>query len=568
MLLTSAQIISKYCLPTHSRELPHVTKSIDAFLDVFSPSWSFAEIFSKSGSLHLMQYVSSKEPSRSMDPFYRRYLFNRTTWFAAERRDLDAVKWLVESFLPQEFLTKVVNGAAAGGHVKILQWLFDKCYDRACWGGIEMCRALINEHFEAVEWLKRNAPPRRECMNEIMQAAGKAGNVDIIWWLYEEHGVDAEDALWSAQMESKYDTARWIFENCEMEYPTIDWQDAARCGDLEFLKFAYSLENGCPNKDAMHAAAASGRLDVLEWLYSEVGLPLRSEAARYAARNGHLQVVKWFKDNDCPGWEIGIMNAAATGGHLKILKWLRENCNDECNVSTMNRAVRGGYVDVVKWLNDNYTIGELSAFVMYTAARLGHLEVVKWLHTNGCEGSAAAMDGAARFGHLEIVKWLQQNRTEGCTVQAMNWAAESGHLDVVKWLHANRTEGCTTRAMDAAARSGHVSVVKWLHFNRSEGCTRDAMTQAIRNGNFEIALFLDENRSEGFNSQTTLLEHPCLELTQWLLSKYPEQIDGWTFALPAWDWHFSDWCRQVDFQQTPEAITEWICDSSVVRRST
>ncbi|KAG6966215.1 hypothetical protein JG688_00006865 [Phytophthora aleatoria] len=382
MLLTSAQIIGRYCLPTYCGELPHVTQCIDAFLDVFSPLWNFAEIFSKCGSLHLMQYVANKEPSRSMDPFYRRYLFNRITWFAAERGDLDAVKWLVESFLPHDFLTKVVNGAAAGG-------------------------ALINSHLEAVEWLKRNAPPRRECLKEIMQAAGKAGNVDIIWWLYEEHDVDAEDALWSAQIEAKWNTAQWIFETCEMEDPTVDWKGAARCGELEFLKFAFSLEIGCPNKDAMHAAAAAGRLGVLEWLYYVVGLPLRSEAARNAARNGHLQVVKWFKENDCPGWDLGIMNAAATGGHLKILQWLRENCSDECNVSTMHRAIRGGHLDVMEWLNNNYTIDELSAFVMYTAARLGHLEVVKWLHAHQCEGSAAAMDGAARFGHLEIVKWLQ-----------------------------------------------------------------------------------------------------------------------------------------------------------------
>ncbi|KAF1791640.1 Ankyrin repeat-containing domain [Phytophthora cactorum] len=446
MLLTSAQIIGRYCLPTYCGELPHVTQCIDAFLDVFSPLWNFAEIFSKCGSLHLMQYVANKEPSRSMDPFYRRYLFNRTTWFAAERGDLDAVKWLVESFLPHDFLTKVVNGAAAGGHVEILHWLFDNYHGRACWGGIEMCRALINSHLEAVEWLKRNAPPRRECLKEIMQAAGKAGNEDIIWWLYESttlmqktHCGVLRSKRNGIPLSGYLKLARWKTRRCcSMRRTRVP-------------KIAFSLEIGCPNKDAIHAAAAAGRLGVLEWLHYVVGLPLRSEAARNAARNGHLQVVKWFKENDCPGWDLGIMNAAATGGHLKILQWLRENCSDECNVSTMHRAIRGGHLDVMEWLNNNYTIDELSAFVMYTAAR---------------------------------------------------------------------------------------------------------------NGNFEMVLFLDRHRSEGFNSQAILLEHPCLELTQWLISKYPEQIDGWTIALPTWDWHFSGWCRQVNLQQTPETTTEWTCDSS------
>ncbi|KAG7389832.1 hypothetical protein PHYPSEUDO_009345 [Phytophthora pseudosyringae] len=291
LLLTSARVVSRYCLPTYGCELPHVTQRIDAFLDVFSRSWNFAEAFSSCGSLHLMRYVASKEEvaPHPMDPFHRRFLFNRTTWFAAERGDLEAVRWLVGRYLPHEFLTKAVNGAAAGGHVEVLQWLFDNCYERACWGGIEMCRALANGHRDAVEWLRMNAPPRRESLGDVMQAAGKAGDVDAIRWLYEEHSADAEEALWTAQMQSKWGVAQWVLENCEMEYPTVNWSAAARCGELEFLKLGYSLHVGRPSNDAVHAAAAGGHLAVLEWLHGVVDLPLRSEAARNAAENGHLE---------------------------------------------------------------------------------------------------------------------------------------------------------------------------------------------------------------------------------------------------------------------------------------
>lgn len=472
---------------------------------------------------------------------------------------------MVERYLPHEFLTKVVNGAAAGGQVEILQWLYDDHYDRACWGGVEMCRALTNGHSEAAQWLRTNTSPRPESLKKIMQAAGTAGNVDVIWWLYEDHYAVAEDALWSAQLGSKWGTVRWIFENCELEDPTIHWSAAARCGELTFLKYAYALDVGRPNKDTMHAAATGGHLDVLEWLHSVVGLPLRSEAARNAAENGHLEVVQWIRDNGCPGWEDGIMNAAASGGHLDVLTWLHDNCSEVCDASTMYRAARSGSLDVVEWVNDHYMWEDSSGFAMYTAARSGRLEIVKWLHANRTECSTAVMDGTARFGHLEVLKWLQLNRTEGCTVQAMNWAAGNGHLEIVKWLHDMRSEGCSAKAMDEAASNGHLAVVKWLHYNRSEGCTRDAMTKAIKNGNFEVVLFLAEHRSEGFDFEVTVLHIPCLELTQWLLANYPEQMDGWVFVIPSWDWHFSEWCREINLQRTPEAVTAWICDSAVLR---
>ncbi|GMF65276.1 unnamed protein product [Phytophthora lilii] len=208
------------CLPSTCGDLPHVTQCIDAFLDVFSWRWNLEETFTKTGSLHLMQYVASKESQRNaIDPFYRTYLFNRVTWFAAQRGDLDTVWWLVEEYLPHEFLTKVVNGAAAGGHLDILQWLYENNYDRAEWGGIEMCRALTNGHSEVVEWLKNHAPPRSESLTKVMQAAGRAGNVNIIWWLYSDNDIDAEEALWSAQLELKWVSAKWNFRKLRVGRP-------------------------------------------------------------------------------------------------------------------------------------------------------------------------------------------------------------------------------------------------------------------------------------------------------------------------------------------------------------
>ncbi|KAE9333625.1 hypothetical protein PF008_g14357 [Phytophthora fragariae] len=137
---------------------------LNDFLDDFSADCTIADAYKRTNSVRLMQYVAAREDPDEMDPFYRRWLFNKTTEMAAARGDLQSLQWLVESYLPDEFLTKAVAAAAANGHLPVLEWLFERHRDRGYWGNTEMCGALTNGHVKVVEWLRTHAAPRSECL--------------------------------------------------------------------------------------------------------------------------------------------------------------------------------------------------------------------------------------------------------------------------------------------------------------------------------------------------------------------------------------------------------------------
>ncbi|KAE9333630.1 hypothetical protein PF008_g14359 [Phytophthora fragariae] len=218
-----------------------------------------------------MQYVAAREDPDEMDPFYRRWLFNKTTEMAAARGDLQSLQWLVESYLPDEFLTKAVAAAAANGHMSVLEWLFETHHDRGYWGNTEMCGALTNGHVKVVEWLRTHAAPRAECMTEVMDAAAGAGFLDIVTWLYDEHKKNRREgctaiAMTRALMRAHFDVvlflhanrledfsflgttfvrhscielAQWLLchyadklDGCEFEVPTSNWRFNEWCAKV------------------------------------------------------------------------------------------------------------------------------------------------------------------------------------------------------------------------------------------------------------------------------------------------------------------------------------------------
>ncbi|KAG6590842.1 uncharacterized protein IUM83_19096 [Phytophthora cinnamomi] len=241
-MLTSARVVTNCCLP-HG-ELPHVMSLVNEFLDDFSTDCTITDAYKRTNSVRFMQYVAVREDPDEMNPFYRRWLFNKTTEMAAARGDLEALQWLVESYLPDEFLTKAVAAAAANGHLSILRWLFEMHRDRGYWGNTEMCGALTNSHAEVVEWLKTHAIPRPECMAEVMDAAAGAGCLDIVRWLHDEHKVSVRSALANAMNGRQWETSQWILEHGELVMPWINWDQPAKDGALSFLKFLHSHSIG------------------------------------------------------------------------------------------------------------------------------------------------------------------------------------------------------------------------------------------------------------------------------------------------------------------------------------
>ncbi|RLN72246.1 hypothetical protein BBJ28_00022150 [Nothophytophthora sp. Chile5] len=535
-VLTIVRLVCRDRLPISSGNLPHVARLLDAFLDELSDTLTLARGYLLSdGSLRLLQYLAAHERPTT-DPILRRWAFNDVVGCAAAKGDLETLQWLLESYLPDEFLTKAVAEAASGGHLNVLEWLWANHRSRGYWGSTEMGGAIRNKHSAVVTWLRDHTMPRPECAANLVDIAVRCGDLTTLQWLIERFDVDTNRALSVAAILHQWDVARWIVENCQMmAHPMAEssrhFRRAAGDGNLQFLKLVTSRKLWTPNGgtafEMISSAAAAGHLEVVKWLHEDLGINSAGNGYVKAAMGGHLEVLKFLHNNhlrngskrflldeaarsgflDVVQWlhaysyetsTTRAMDGAAQGGHLNVVQWLHEHRSEGCRSAAMHFAAANGHMDVVKWLHSHRSEG-CQETTLSLAAKCGNLDMVQWLHDNRHEGFSCpdAMDIAAGLGYLDVVKWLHENRGEGCTVRAMDEAAEFGHLEIVKWLHENRSEGCSVEAMDGAAKHGNLEMVKWLHDNRTEGCTKNAISSAAFGGHLNMVKWLCRNRSEG-----------------------------------------------------------------------
>ncbi|OWZ01784.1 LOW QUALITY PROTEIN: hypothetical protein PHMEG_00026769 [Phytophthora megakarya] len=202
----------RYCLPDNIGDLPHVTRQISAFLDTFSADWTMLIAYRKTRSFLWVKFVAARELPETQDPFYKRWLLNRTAELAASRGDLPTLQWLMEIYLPVELVDNVVEVAAAFGCLDILQWLYDHHTQRVHFGKAEMCGAIEDKHDDVVNWLWEHTVPAAEYRDKILWSAAEAGNMNILKWLCAEFNLDPIKALQPAIDGCNWKMACWINE--------------------------------------------------------------------------------------------------------------------------------------------------------------------------------------------------------------------------------------------------------------------------------------------------------------------------------------------------------------------
>lgn len=89
------------------------------------------------------------------------------------------------------------------------------------------------------------------------------------------------------------------------------WQDVAKKGRLDILKFFYSNKIGAPWEivHAMDIAAANGHLEVVKFLYTnKLYVEISYDTIMNSAINGHIDIVKFlyntYKDEGIPCWYL------------------------------------------------------------------------------------------------------------------------------------------------------------------------------------------------------------------------------------------------------------------------
>ncbi|KAG3131288.1 hypothetical protein PC128_g26627 [Phytophthora cactorum] len=428
----------------------------------------------------LASYAMEPVDSSMRNPHFQQSQFSQGVTTAVRTGNLELIELLSTHFTGCSVPTKALQVAALLGNHDVFQWFVTHREDTE-WDDSVVHHAVEGNHFELAQWLfERMASTRVRKIKRWAASAARKGNLDMIKWIWSlSENIKLQQAMQDAVDFGHLEVLEWIMQ-----------QLVADANGYSFCSI--DLDRACLNE---HIA-------VVEWVICHFPeLAYISFADWDAARVGQLDLVKLLHSNNVDGCSRSAIRSAAAHNNFDIVKWLisceHKSVLEIGSYFPIDGAACNGHFEMVKWLHE-HTPEACSHSAMDRAAARGDIDVVQWLHENRSEGcSTLAMDVAARVGNLQIVQWLSENRTEGCTTSAMDNAAYYGHIEVVKWLHDNRREGCTVDAMNLAARNGHLDVVKWLHLNRTEGCTTAAMDCAADRGHLDVVQWLAENRSEG-----------------------------------------------------------------------
>uniref|UniRef100_M4BCG1 Uncharacterized protein n=1 Tax=Hyaloperonospora arabidopsidis (strain Emoy2) TaxID=559515 RepID=M4BCG1_HYAAE len=90
--------------------------------------------------------------------------------------------------------------------------MWENHHEVGYWGGIELCGAIRNRHFQVVEWLQTHVSIQLECTRYIVNKAAAHGNLEIVKWLYESFDVALDDAVKKAALNCEWKVVRWILD--------------------------------------------------------------------------------------------------------------------------------------------------------------------------------------------------------------------------------------------------------------------------------------------------------------------------------------------------------------------
>ncbi|KAG7383357.1 hypothetical protein PHYPSEUDO_003737 [Phytophthora pseudosyringae] len=266
-----------------------------------------------------------------------------------------------------------------------------------------------------------------------------------------------------------------------------------------------------------------------------------------AAAAGHLAAVQWLVESYEPKENLTkTVAAAAANGHLHILQWLFDNHRGigYWGATEMCGALLNEHAGVVEWLREHAVPRQDSLKkVMEAAAAAGNMEVVGWLF-NDCHAKAEdALWSAQTSKQWGTARWILENC--GLVGPWIDWdlPAKDGALSFLQYLRSRSIGGPGFYTLQVAAWNGHLEIVEWLH--------RELRT----------------HRSEGFVFHRNSIIRLPLELMQWLIAHYVDNLHGCEFEVERCDWRFNDWCRDIKLRMAHqnELSVWWECSSETVR---
>jgi hypothetical protein len=164
---------------------------------------------------------------------------------------------------------------------------------------------------------------------------------DMPWGEKDYRGRVMDQAwfCWQVAQTNKLEFLKWAREVKQCEWDEWTITVAAFRGNLEMLKYCFSNDCPCDEKESCKLAAWKGHLDCLRFLFDKVkpSRDTEEKAAMQAACGGHVDILKYFVEERKVSDEVKsyCMYNAAKYGQIDCLKYLVEeakapldNCQD------------------------------------------------------------------------------------------------------------------------------------------------------------------------------------------------------------------------------------------------
>ncbi|AGO85235.1 Ankyrin repeat domain containing protein [Pandoravirus salinus] len=219
--------------------------------------------------------------------------------------------------------TNIMNSAAAGGHLDVVEFLHanrtDGCTAHAMDG------AAAGGHLDVVEFLHAN---RTEgCTPWAIVGAARGGHIDMVKWLYRNR------------------------PECAVP-PHAALDAAARYGHMDVILFLHERAQVPLTQSAMNEAIAKGHCNVAAYLHSHGINKCRPEDMDEAAGNGHLNMIHFLQQAGIARCTSMAMTLAAQSVHLDVVTFLHDNRTEGCT----KKALTSPNPQVVAFLRERYKV--------------------------------------------------------------------------------------------------------------------------------------------------------------------------------------------------------------------
>ncbi|KAE9342147.1 hypothetical protein PR003_g9627 [Phytophthora rubi] len=269
------------------------------------------------------------------EPHYNRWQFSQAMLQAVGRGDLVMVQWLLTHFPGCPVSSEVVEEAARGGHLWVLQLLeADSTHGGIQWSDRSVDEAARSGKWELnnlveVKWaIERGFRVRSITFPDCVEGEWQ-GRAEILRYLLDGGHVPVANiggiAAYRAARFGDLDFINWLAskykELIDVQYWTHAAENASEGGHLSVVQWVFMNVGGIVRGNgpsvAMFAAAENGKVDVVEWLYKQYGAKLNVELFQ------ELAVPTDAGDDEEEDMiPTTAMDAAARNGHLCVLKVL------------------------------------------------------------------------------------------------------------------------------------------------------------------------------------------------------------------------------------------------------